>query len=113
MNRTAWFVAWALLGCAFALCAVSLGIFALLPAALLAAAMSRSPTGRQSAAGALTGAGLLLLFVAWINRQGPGTTCWERGMSSGCDQHLSPLPWLMLGLALVAGGFVVHRLRRH
>lgn len=69
VNRTSWFVAWALLGCTLALGFVSLGVFVLLPAALLAAAMSRSRKGRESAYGA--------------------------------------------GVALVLGGFVAHRLRRH
>jgi hypothetical protein len=56
----------------------------------------------------LTGAGLLLVYVAWLQRDGPGTTCWQTATSSGCDQHLNPLPWLAVGVALVAGGFIAH-----
>jgi hypothetical protein len=48
-----------------------------------------------------------------VNRDGPGTTCWQDGSTSGCDQHLNPLPWLVLGVAFVVGGFVAHRQRRH
>ncbi|HEV7640971.1 MAG TPA: hypothetical protein VGO39_08920 [Gaiellaceae bacterium] len=55
---------------------------------------------------------MLLLFVAYLNRDGPGTACWQHGSTSGCGQDLNPLPWLFLGLAFVVGGFVAQRLRR-
>jgi len=108
-----WFTAWIVVGCVLAVGTVSLGLLVLVPVAVIAVLMSRRPAARRSAYGALVGVGVLLLFVAYLNRDGPGTTCWERGTASGCDQHLNPLPWLALGLALVAGGFVAHRLRRH
>jgi hypothetical protein len=107
-----WFAAWVLVGCALALGTVSLGPLVLLPVAVIAVLMLRQPAARRSAYGALVGMGMLLLFVAYLNREGPGTTCWERGTASGCDQHLNPLPWLALGLAFVVGGSVAHRLRR-
>jgi hypothetical protein len=40
--------------------------------------------------------------VAYVQRDGPGTTCWRTATSSGCDQHLNPIPWLVVGLVLVA-----------
>ena len=113
MTDGRWFAAWILVGCALALSTVSLGPLALLPVAVIAVLMSRQPAARRSAYGALVGVGLLLLFVAYLNREGPGTTCWERGSAMGCDQHLNPLPWLALGVAAIVGGFVAHRLRRH
>jgi hypothetical protein len=108
------FWAWAVLGCALALGAVSLGPLLFVPAAILAAVLA-SRTRRGSALGLLTGVGLLLLFVSYVNRQGPGTTCWQHGAASGCGEHLNPLPWLVLGLALVVAGigaFAVSRARR-
>jgi hypothetical protein len=65
--------------------------------------MVRKPSARRGAYGALIGVGLLLLFVAYVNRDGLDAT-------SG---NLNPLPWLFLGLAFVVSGFVAHRLRRH
>jgi len=112
MTDGRWFAAWIAVGCALALGMVSLGPLVLLPVVVIAVLMSRRPAARRSAYGALVGVGVLLLFVAYLNREGPGTTCWERGTVSGCDEHLNPLPWLALGLAFVAGGFVAHRLRR-
>jgi hypothetical protein len=75
--------------------------------------MIRRPAARRCAHGALTGAGLLLLFVAYVNREGPGTTCWEDETTISCGGHPNPLPWLLLGVAFVVGGFVAYRLRRN
>jgi len=113
VNDNRWFGAWVVVGCAVALSMVSLGLLVLIPAAVIAVLMIRRPAARRSAYGALIGVGLLLLFVAYVNREGPGTTCWQHGTATGCDQHLNPLPWLALGVAFVVGGFVAHRLRRH
>ena len=115
VNDNGWFAAWVVVGSALTLGVISFGLgpFALIPAVVAAVLLSRKPTARRSAHGALVGAGLLLLFVAYLNRDGPGTTCWEHGSAMGCDQHLNPLPWLALGVALVAGGLIAHRLRRH
>jgi len=107
-----WFWAWAAVGCAAALGAVSLGVLALAPAALVAFALSRHPTARRSAFGLLSGAGFLLLYVAWLQRAGPGTTCWQSGTASGCEQHLNPLPWALAGLALFVVGIVCHARRQ-
>ncbi len=112
MTDGRWFAAWIVVGCALAFGTVSLGPLVLLPVAVIAVLMSRQVAARRSAYGALVGMGLLLLFVAYLNREGPGTTCWQHGTASGCDQHLNPLPWLALGVALIAGGFVAHRLPR-
>jgi len=50
--------------------------------------------------------------VAWVQRDGPGTTC-ARIPPAGlrCDQHLNPLPWLVIGLALLVAGVVAHARR--
>ena len=106
-----WFWAWALVGCTAALGAVSLGWLTLAPAAIAAALMASRPAIRHSAFGLLTGGGALLLLVAWVQRAGPGTVCWHTGTASGCDQHLNPLPWLLLGIALFIGGIAAHARR--
>ncbi len=103
-----WFWAWALLGCIVALGVVSLGVLVFAPVALIGGLMASRPAIRRSAFGLLSGAGVLLLYVAWLQRAGPGTTCWHTATASGCDQHLNPLPWLLAGLALFVGGVVAH-----
>ena len=114
VSEQRWFAAWVVVGGAIALGAVSfaLGPLVLIPAAVAAVLLLRRPAARRSAYGAPIGVGLLLLFVAYVNREGPGTTCWDHGTASGCDEHLNPLPWLLLGVAFVVGGFVAYRLRR-
>jgi hypothetical protein len=106
-----WFWAWAAVGVAGALGAISLGPIALIPSVTAALAMSRSRSASRSALGLLAGAGLLSLFVAFVQRDGPGTTCWHTAMASGCDQHLNPVPWLVVGILLVGGGVLAQARR--
>lgn len=107
-----WFGAWALVGCAGALGAVVLGPVLFLPVALAVVALASRRQIRHSAYGLVTGIGVLLLYVAWVQRAGPGTTCWTRGTASGCDEHLDPLPWLIAGFVLSVGGVAAHAARR-
>ena len=106
-----WFWAWALLGCAGALAALSLGPILLAPVIAIAWLMESRSSIRRSAFGLLSGAGALLLYVAWVQRAGPGTTCWHTAPASGCSQHLNPLPWLLIGLAMLIGGVVAYARR--
>jgi len=108
-----WFWAWAFIGCAAALAAVSLGPLLFLPALAAGAFMATRPRIRASAFGLLTGAGALCLFVAWAQRRGPGEVCWQKGTATGCDQYLDPRPWLVLGVALVVSGIAAHAVRAH
>jgi hypothetical protein len=109
--RCGWFWAWAAIGAAFASGLISLGPIAVVPATIAAAAMARSPHSARSLFGLLAGAGLLCLFVAYVQRDGPGTTCWHTAAGSGCDQHLNPIPWLVAGVLLILGA-VTGQMRR-
>lgn len=101
-----WFSVWAIVGAAAAAGLVSLGPIALGPAAIAGVTMTASRVARQSTLGLFAGAGLLCLFVAYVQRHGPGTTCWHAATASGCDQHLNPLPWLIVGLILLVGALL-------
>ena len=103
-----WFWAWALVGAAIGLGTVSIGPLLAAPVLLVAYLMASRPEIRRSAFGVLSGAGALLLYIAWLQRAGPGTTCWETQTASGCDQHLNPLPWLLAGTVLFIGGIAAH-----
>src|SRR6185312_5126125 len=111
MARCVWFWAWALVGGAGALGLVSLGPIALAPALIAGVAISRSRVASRSAFGLLVGAGLVSLFVAYVQRGGPRTTCWHTASASGCDQHLDPMPWLVAGIVLVVGGVLAQARR--
>lgn len=111
LNGWSWFLVWVLLGAAAALGTVSLGPLLLVPIAALGMFLWSRPRIRRSAFGLLTGAGALLLYVAWVQRDGPGTTCWDTATGSGCDQHLNPLPWLVIGIGLFVSGVVAQARR--
>jgi hypothetical protein len=89
----------------------SLGLLLLGPVFVAGALMASRPAIRRSALGLLSGAGALLLYVAWVQRAGPGTTCWHTATASGCDEHLNPIPWLLAGVAMLGGGIVGHARR--
>lgn len=98
-----------LVGSGAALSAVSfLGVLVIGPTLVVGGFMATKPAIRRSAFGLLSGAGLLLLYVAYVQRDGPGTTCWRTATGGGCDSHLNPLPWLVIGVVLVVGGVLGH-----
>jgi hypothetical protein len=108
-----WFCVWVVVGASIALSVVSLGpLFLVAILAVATVGALRRPQIWRSAFGLLTGIGALLLYVAWVQRDGPGTTCWRTATAAGCDQHLNPLPWLALGIAFFVAGIVGQVLRR-
>jgi hypothetical protein len=109
--RCLWFWLWALDG-ALAVSSLDVGPLAAGPALLLTALLASREASRGSTSGLLTGAGLPLLFVADVQRDGPGTTCYRTASSVGCDQHLNPIPWLIIGAALALSGLLIQRLSR-
>jgi hypothetical protein len=67
-----WFWALALLGSAVTLGVLSLGPILAAPLLVIGWLMASRPEIRRSAFGLLSGAGALLLYVAWVQRAGPG-----------------------------------------
>lgn len=103
-SRLPWFFAWAAVGVGFALGISVIGIFAV-PLALLATVLLIVlHHADRSALGVLVGVGLLSLYVAYVQRKGPGTVSWHTATSSGSDQYLDPRPWLIAGILLVVIG---------
>jgi len=111
----AWFAAWAGFGCLVSLAATSLFI-ALAPFFAAAAIAVAPPAIRRNAFGLLVGAAYIPLWVAWVNRQGPGIVRWHTAMSSGWQTASNPKPWLVAGVTMiavgVAGQLLLHRLVR-
>ena len=110
------FFAWAAVGagaCLALLGVLGIGLF-VLPLVLAALiALLLWPGGRTVAAlGAVSGLGLVPLFVAYLNRGGPGNVCTTTATSQSCTTEWSPWPWLGAGLALVALGAVAFGLLR-
>jgi len=103
----AWFWAWAAIGAGFAFGFISfLGVLTLIPTLVLAFILWRVHPVNWF--GGVSGIGVMLLVIAYLQRQGPGTTCTHTATSISCDQHLNPLPWLVLGLLFFAAGIAGH-----
>ena len=65
------------------------------------------PGGRSAAAfGALSGAGAIPVYVAWLNRRGPGEVCTSTARSTHCVEEWNPVLWLIFGVVLVVSGIV-------
>jgi hypothetical protein len=112
------FVAWALVGALAALGVASLltiGLALLVSAAVLAGLLLWTRAARGwSPLGAGVGAAVVVGYIGWLNRGGPGNVCHpiERGVS--CEEQWSPWPFfaaaVVLGVLAVAG-FVALRKR--
>ena len=103
-SQLPWFLAWAAVGIGFALGVSVLGVFAV-PLALVATVLLIVfHHADRSALGILVGGGLLSLYVAYVQRKGPGTVYWHTSTASGADQYMDPRPWLVAGVVLVVAG---------
>ena len=99
-----WFLAWAGVGVGFALGVSALGFVAVPLALVVTVLLIVLRHADRSALGILVGVGLLSLYVAYVQRKGPGTVYWHTSTASGADQYLDPRPWLAAGIVLVAIG---------
>lgn len=110
------FLAWALVGAGWVfglLGALTIGVFVLVATIALAAVLlARPATRNRNAVGMISGGGVVLLYIAYLNRGGPGDVCTTTGTGSACSPEWSPWPFLAVGVALVVGGIVLARLTR-
>ncbi|MFC1429626.1 hypothetical protein ACEZDB_03025 [Streptacidiphilus sp. N1-3] len=111
-----WFAAWLLLGagwCLALLTALTIGVF-VAPVVLAATALLLWRAGKRSAVGLpglVSGPALLLFFVGYLNRGGPGDVCTADGTT--CTEEWDPTGWLVAGSVLLLAGvalFLVLRL---
>jgi hypothetical protein len=109
--RWAWFVAWLIIGAGYAvslLGAASIGLFVLPLPVLATILLARRQHASSGLPGLISGLGIPLLYVAYLNRAGPGTICTTiTGGGQDCTDEWSPWPWLaaaviLLGLGLAA-----------
>jgi hypothetical protein len=110
------FLGWCVAGaglCLGVLSLLTIGPFVLLFSLMLCAWLLWRPGYGSSLAGLLTGAAAPLLYVAWLNRDGPGEVCSGDSRALSCTDEWSPWPFLGLAVALALAGLVLYlRLRR-
>jgi hypothetical protein len=49
------------------------------------------------------------VYIAYLNRHGPGEVCRTNAAQHECTTQWSPWPWLLVGLVLVAAGVLLFR----
>jgi hypothetical protein len=104
-----WFGAWLAIGaaCTASLAgAASIGLF-VVPVAVAGTAVVVWRSSLRGVQGVIAGFGLPLLYLAWLNREGPGTVCTAITGGRDCIQESSPWPWLIGAALLVIAGVAV------
>jgi len=111
----AWFGAWLAVGAAFALSflgAPSIGLFVLPFALVLLVIVVRRSPHLPEAIGLVSGIGVMLLLVAFRNRDyEPCSNGFQRlapGQQSVSCGGWDPHPWLYLGIAVTAAGALAY-----
>jgi hypothetical protein len=107
------FVAWMGVGagaCLALLTALTIGPL-LLVAVVVALVVLVRRRGSVDAAmtGLMSGVGVVLLTIAYLNRHGPGEYCETSATEQRCTGEWSPWPWLVVGLLLVVAGVLLFR----
>lgn len=97
---------WALPGALLALAVaalLSIGPYALVAAVIAAVVVGRVTHGR-GLGGLAVGVGLLGLYLAWVQRRGPGLACTSSPGSQECQEYLDPVPFLVIGIVVIVLG---------
>ena len=105
--RWTWFAAWLLVGAGYALSlagAASIGLFVLPLPVLATILLARRQSARGGLPGLISGLGIPLLYVAYLNRAGPGTICVTTGGGQTCTDEWNPWPWLAAAVILLSLG---------
>ena len=104
MRAWGWFAAWALVGVGAALGVAGLltiGLPVLLVTVVAAVLLVRRDGASRSAWGIGVGVALLLLWLAWLNRHGPGEYCTSTAVSSECADQYAPWPFVLVALVVL------------
>jgi hypothetical protein len=104
------FLAWCVIGAALCfgvLSLLSVGAFVLLAALMVCGFLLWALELGWGMAGIISGAGLPVLYVGWLNRGGPGQVCTSTATSSECTDAWSPWPFVVVGVLLLVTGMVV------
>ncbi|MBO9556022.1 hypothetical protein [Cellulomonas sp.] len=92
---------------------LTIGVVFLAVAVVLVIVGLRVPALRGSAAlGAIGGLAAAPLYLAWLNRSGPGRVCTTSGVDTTCADQLSPWPFVAVAVVLVVVCVVLVRRSR-
>lgn len=100
-----WFVVGAG-ACLAVLGALTIGILVAPAVAVVAWVLLATAGASRSVFGAVSGMSLMLFFVAWNNRGGPGEVCTVTPHFTECAERWNPWPWFAVGLVFLSVGIV-------
>lgn len=104
------FLGWCLAGiagCFGVLSVLTVGPFVLLATLFWSAWLLWRFEFGWSMGGLLSGAAVPVMYVAWLNRGGPGEVCSTTATSTSCTDEWSPWPFLVGAVVLAVAGVVV------
>jgi hypothetical protein len=110
-----WFTAWLLVGAGYAVGLVgiaSIGLFVLPLPVLATVLLARRQPATSGLPGLISGLGVPFLYVAYLNRAGPGTICSTVTGGQECTDEWSPWPWLAVGVILLVLGVAAFLVRQ-
>ncbi len=86
----------------------TIGLFLFAGAALVAGVALAVPALRPpSLPGLLVGLSTAPLYIAWLNRDGPGLVCTTTADSMSCSDQWSPWPFVAVGVLLAGAGLAL------
>ena len=92
--------------------ALTIGMFILPFVVVGTVVVVRRSGSSAGAAGLISGLALPLLYVASLNRDGPGTVCTSSAGGQSCTEEMNPWPWLALAAVFVIIGLLAFRITR-
>ncbi len=114
-DSVAAFAGWCVAGaglCLGVLSILTIGPFALLFTLFLCAYLLWRLGFGWGMAGLVSGAAAPLLYVAWLNRGGPGEVCTGDSRALSCTDEWSPWPFVVGAVVLAVVGVLVFVRRR-
>jgi hypothetical protein len=105
-GRSSWatYAAWIAVGLGLSLGIVSVYSFGTIDLAVtiaFAALLALSKGTGAAASGLMAGLAVPIFYIAFANRQGPGTVCTANSLSESCSYKWNPWPWFIVGMLLV------------
>jgi len=86
---------------------LSIGIFVLPFAIAGTVFLARRSSSIRGATGIVSGLGLPPLYIAFLNRGGPGNVCTSIPGGQECSQELNPWLWIDAGLFFISLGVML------